>query len=154
LLLKKQLWIWPIIAVVLLAAVGYGIRVAIERTMRANLQSQLQTLLNVERSMLETWLKVQESNVESLANDQQVRTTAAEILRSAGPATNSISQAPDASSAPATTADLHAELAQELSPGMSAHSFVSYTLADKQQRIVSASNSELIGQTLPEYEDS
>ena len=52
LLLKKQLWIWPIIAVVLLAAVGYGIRTAIERTMKENLRSQLVTLLNVERSML------------------------------------------------------------------------------------------------------
>ena len=34
LLLKRQLWIWPILAVVLLAAIGYGIRTAIERTMR------------------------------------------------------------------------------------------------------------------------
>ena len=75
LLLKKQLWIWPIIAVVLLAVIGYGIRAAIERTMKASLQSELQTLLNIERSMLETWLKVQESNAESLANDQQVRET-------------------------------------------------------------------------------
>jgi eukaryotic-like serine/threonine-protein kinase len=67
LLLKKQLWIWPIIAVVLLAGIGYSIRVAIERTMRASLQSQLETLLSVERQMLETWLKIQESNSESLA---------------------------------------------------------------------------------------
>src|SRR5262249_38860289 len=40
LLLKKQLWIWPIIAIVLLACVGLGIRVAIERTMKASLRSQ------------------------------------------------------------------------------------------------------------------
>ena len=62
LLLKKQLWIWPIIAVVLLAGVGYGIHVAIEQTMRSSLRSQLETLLNVQRSMLETWLQIQESN--------------------------------------------------------------------------------------------
>src|SRR4029079_8020509 len=73
LFLKKQLWIWPIFAIVLLALVGFGIRVAIERTMKASLRSQLQTLLSVERSMVDTWLKVQESNAESLANDQQVR---------------------------------------------------------------------------------
>ena len=34
LILKKQLWIWPILAVVLLAVIGYAIRSAIERTMR------------------------------------------------------------------------------------------------------------------------
>ena len=86
LLLKKQLWIWPIIAVVLLSAIGFGIRVAIERTMKASLSSQLQTLLNVERSMIETWLNVQESNAESLANDQQIREVAAELLAASQPA--------------------------------------------------------------------
>jgi nitrate reductase NapE component len=65
LFLQKQLWIWPIIAVVLLAAIGFGIRSAIERTMKENLRSELQTLLSVEQSMLETWLKVQEANAES-----------------------------------------------------------------------------------------
>src|SRR5687767_13282826 len=73
LLLKKQLWVWPIIAVLLLAAIGFGIRVAIERTMKASLGSQLETLLSVERAMLDTWLKVQQSNAESLANDRHVR---------------------------------------------------------------------------------
>jgi tRNA A-37 threonylcarbamoyl transferase component Bud32 len=155
LLLKKQLWIWPIIAVALLAIVGYGISTAIERTMRASLQSQLETLLNVERSMLETWLKIQESNAESLANDQQVRDLAAEIVAATQPAMNAAGSAPSESSsataAPALS-NLHARLAQELSPGMSAHNFVRYILADKQQRVVSATSPELIGQTIPEYE--
>jgi hypothetical protein len=153
LLLKKQLWIWPIIAVVLLAAIGYGIRVAIERTMRANLQSQLDTLLNVERSMLETWLKIQESNAESLANDQQVRETVAQILNASGPP--AASPAATGSPPPAAAQNLetlHVRLTQELSPGMSAHNFVRYIVADKQQRVVSATSPELIGQTIPEYE--
>src|SRR5690348_1179000 len=85
LLLRKQLWIWPIIAVVLLALIGYGIRAAIERTMKASLSSQLQTLLNVEKSMIETWLKVQESNAESLANDQQIRDVTAQLLAATQP---------------------------------------------------------------------
>ena len=153
LLLKKQLWIWPIVAVVLLAAIGYAIRVAIERTMRANLQSQLETLLNVERSMLETWLRIQEANAESLANDQQVREAVAQILSASGPE----ALAPEAtgSSSPAAAQNLdslHAQLAQELSPGMSAHNFFRYILADKQQRIISATSPELIGKTFPEYE--
>src|SRR5438067_2459921 len=89
LLLKKQLWIWPIIAVLLLAGVGYGIHVAIERTMKASLQSQLTTLLNVQRSMLETWLHIQESNAQSLANDSQVRELAADLIAAAQPAAGS-----------------------------------------------------------------
>src|SRR3954447_8784426 len=80
LLFKKQLWVWPIIAIVLLAAIGLGIHIAIKRTMKASLRSQLQTLLGVERSMVETWLKVQEQNAESLANDQQIRELVLQLL--------------------------------------------------------------------------
>jgi eukaryotic-like serine/threonine-protein kinase len=145
LLLKKQLWIWPIIAVVLLAVIGYGIRGAIERTMKASLQSQLQTLLGVERAMLETWLKVQESNAESLANDQQVRELSTQLVGAEQQDAGSGSGAP-------ALASLQARLARELSPGMSAHSFVAYILADKQQRIVSSTSPELLNQTIPEYE--
>jgi serine/threonine protein kinase len=156
LLLKKQLWIWPIIAVVLLAAVGLGIRSAIERTMKASLHSQLQTMLSIERSMLETWMKVQESNAESLANDQHVRELTSEILTASQPEIESDAEATTESPIPAPTriapAALHARLNRELEVGMSSHGFVRFILVDKQQRIVSATSPELIGQTIPEYE--
>jgi serine/threonine protein kinase len=155
LLLKRHLWIWPIIAVVLLAIIGYTIRVAIERTMRAGLQSQLETLLSVERQMLETWLKIQESNAESLANDQQVRTVANEILAAHQPPIEGDSPPPgETPRAPATRLSLPAQsrLAQELAPGMSSHQFVSYFLADKQQRILASSNVELLNQIVPQHE--
>ena len=48
-------------AVVVLATLGYGIKRAIQSTMESTLRSELQTLLTVERSMLEKWLQVQES---------------------------------------------------------------------------------------------
>src|SRR5262245_29174673 len=156
LILKKQLWIWPIIAIVLLAIVGYGIRGAIERTMKQSLQSELETLLSIERSMLETWLKIQESNAESLANDQQVREITAQILAASRPVFDSTApssdEPPRSESGAGTLPALHARLAQELSPGMSAHNFIRYILVDKQQRIVSATSPELLGQTIPEYE--
>ena len=154
LILKKQLWIWPIIAVVLLSLIGYGIRSAIARTMRSNLQSQLETLLSVEQSMLETWLKVQEANAESLANDQQIRAVAAEILSASQPPLEGATL-PTETAAPAARANsqvLNLELAQELGPGMTSHQFVSFFLADKQRQILASSNVELVGQTIPQYE--
>lgn len=156
LFLKKQLWVWPIIAVVLLSGIGWAVSSAIERTMKENLRSELQTLLSVERSMLETWLKVQEANAESLANDQQIRAAATEILAAAQPALTDdapppLEAQPAANARPGTTA-VHARLAQELGPGMSSHQFVDYFLADKQRRILAAFNTSLIGQTVPRYE--
>lgn len=151
LLLKKQLWIWPIIAVILLASIGYGIRVAIERTMQRSLVSELETLLHVERSMLETWLGVQEANAASLANDQQVREVAAQILDTVDaakvdePGDDSVSPAPQQRA----LSMLNARLAKELGPGMSAHHFASYFLADKEFRILASTHPELMGQSAP-----
>src|SRR5438105_5139893 len=123
LLLKRQLWIWPIIAVVLLAAIGFGIRVAIERTMKASLSSQLQTLLSVERSMIETWLKVQEANAESLANDQQIRELAAQLLSATQPTIEESGASAGLEKPAISAAVLNARLGRELGPGMSSHEF-------------------------------
>lgn len=52
LFLKKQLWVWPIFAVILLSIAGYAVSTSINRTIKNSLQSELSTLLNVERAML------------------------------------------------------------------------------------------------------
>ena len=155
-ILKRELWIWPIIALVLLAIIGFGVKTAIERTMKENLRSELQTLLSVERSMLETWFKVQEANAESLANDAHVRTAATDILAADQPPISDDAQVPtkdqpDPAVRPGSAA-LHARLAQELGPGMTSHKFASYLLADKKGRILAAYNTAIIGQTIPRYE--
>ena len=49
--LKKQIWIWPIVATILLSVIAFGVRSAIERTMKNNVRSQLTTLLSVERDI-------------------------------------------------------------------------------------------------------
>ena len=78
--LRKQIWIWPIIAVVLLTVVGLGVRHAIVTTMKDGLQSELQTRLDIETAMLETWFHIQRSNAESLANAVDVRHVIYEML--------------------------------------------------------------------------
>ena len=45
--LKRELWIWPVIAVLILAFVAFWSRRAIETTMKSNLESGLQTLLDL-----------------------------------------------------------------------------------------------------------
>jgi serine/threonine protein kinase len=147
LLLKRQLWIWPIVAVVLLGIVGYLVNGAIERTMENTLRSELETLLSVEKSMLVKWFKVQESSALTLANDPEIRHTIAEIIAASsqlpeqGPETQ---QPPDLNK-------LYARLAKELSPGMTAHGFAGYVVVNKQQRIIAAYTAQLIGETVPQY---
>ena len=80
LFLKRQIWIWPIVAVVLLSLIGLFVRRAIETTMREGLQSELQTVVDLETAMLESWYRVQRSNAESLANNVDIRQTIYPLL--------------------------------------------------------------------------
>lgn len=142
--LKKQIWAWPIIATIVLAAMGFGVRVAIERTIKTSLRSQLQALLDVETAMLENWYATQSSSATTLANELPVRESIQAILaaRDDGPA--------DAAAAPAP--ELNKQLEKRLSPTMSSHDVVGYFVADNKQRIVSSSYDELVGrQEIPEY---
>ena len=102
--LRRRIWVWPIVAVLLLSVIGLGVRGAIETTMKENLKSQLQTLLNVETAMLRTWYKVQVSNSESLANDFKVREQVYQLL-------DSKSEAPE---------NVRTQLEKSLAPAMSA----------------------------------
>ena len=94
--------------------------------------------------MLKTWFEVQKSNVESLANDLEVRQTVYPLL-DAGRQTAPLPAA--------ETEAVQMKLEQALGPAMSAHDYDGYLVANKKQRIVAAMRRELVGQAdIPEYE--
>ncbi|MBX7166174.1 MAG: serine/threonine protein kinase [Pirellulales bacterium] len=147
--LRRQLWAWPILAVIGLSLVGYFVNRSIRRTMEYNLSGQLQTLLSVERSMLERWLHDQELFALMLAQDPQVRHAVVELLDAHDRAADADSNGAEAQR---KVAELRALLLKELEPGMSAHDFAAVAVADKRQQIVAANKVELIGRVVPEYE--
>jgi predicted Ser/Thr protein kinase len=143
--LKRQIWLWPIIATVLLAAIGFAVRRAIESTIKESLRSQMQALLNVETAMLENWFKTQSSIATSLANEQQFREAVHAILAAREDAPANGRQVP--------TGEIQKQLQKRLSPTMSSQAYVGYFVADKARRIIAASHEELIGKKeIPEYE--
>jgi hypothetical protein len=144
LFLRRQIWIWPIIAVVLLSIIGFAVRGAIESTMRANLESQLSTVLDLETAMLKTWFEVQESNIESAANSMQTREIAYELLDLTDTSSDNT---------PERRIELRIQLGKALAPAMAAHDYDGYILVGKNRMIVSSGREELIGQQTPrEYE--
>src|SRR5262245_43972981 len=158
LLLKKQLWIWPIIAVVVLAIIGYSVSSLIHRTMEDNLRSELTTLLTVEKSMLEKWLKVQEAAAVSLANNPDIRKSAIDLLNLAaevpptGVATDSDSV--DRAKIGREENVLRTSLGRQIEPVMTAHDFVGYVLVDKKYQIIATTHTEMLGQNAPhQFED-
>jgi eukaryotic-like serine/threonine-protein kinase len=141
LFLKKQLWLWPIIAVVLLSALGLGVHRAIESTMKANLQSELQTLLGVERAMVERWMATQERNAEAMANDAETRRIVDQLLLSV----KGNGEAADL----ATVNKLRDQLADSLGPAMTSHHYIGFVLVDRNHKVQAASEPEIIGMEAP-----
>ena len=144
LFLKKQAWLWPILAVLALSVVGYGVSSAIRLTMKQSFQSQLQTLLNVETAMLETWMGTQADSAEAQANSQQVRAIVEKLISASEGLT------PEPSDTVPT--QLIAQLGRDLSPGMASQDFVGYFVTDRQMKILAGSHAELMGRTVPQFE--
>ena len=139
--LKRRIWLFPVIAVVVLALIGWGMRRAIETTMKENLKSELETLLNVETAMLETWIRVQLSNAESEANAVETRDLFQKLqseFESSGSAKGSLK-----------TSELQKDLKKLLTQVMSAHEYHGYIVVDKSMVILGAYTDELIGSPAP-----
>ena len=137
LFLRRQLWIWPIIAVLLMSIIGLGVRHSIEVTMKENLSSELQTLLNVETAMLDNWYDAQASNANSLAADLQIRTHIYELLAHDDPLVEQHESVdPEL---------IRRKLARELEPVLASHDYIGYFVTDKRQKIIAASSETLVG---------
>ena len=149
--LRKQLWIWPIIAMLFLSIIGFALRASIVSTMKENLSHELRTVVGLETSMLEAWFRVQKTNAESMANSHAFREVACGLIEA-----NSSNRS---ESLPSPTAAVvnsqHAQLEKVLAPFLSTHHFGGYFVVDKTTRVIAASQAVLLGQTnVPEYSDA
>lgn len=142
--LTRNFWLWPLIGFTLLAIIGTSIHSSIESTMKSSMQSELQTLLEVETAMLRTWLTSQEGNAESAANNINVRML---TLRLLGEEPSLMGVAKDTAILETANGDLHAQLAKLISPALSAHDYTGYVLLNRKGEVISASETELVGQS-------
>src|SRR5438067_287597 len=78
--LKRQLWIWPLIAAGLLAAIGFWVRSRVEAAITDKLDSELRAVLNADVAGLKIWLEAQKSNAASAARSSDVQKLATELL--------------------------------------------------------------------------
>ena len=147
LLLKRQIWIWPIIAVVLLSAIGLAVRHAIETTMKDGLRSELQTLLDIETAML--------ANLVSRCSNRTPNRwpTVSKFGKSVYQLLESPPASPQDAADEKSATDLQLQLDKILAPALTAHDYIRYFVADKSKRIIAATSRELIGkQDVPEYD--
>ncbi|MEO8270397.1 MAG: serine/threonine protein kinase, partial [Aureliella sp.] len=141
---KKQIWIWPIVAVVLLSTIGYFVQSAINSTIKENVRDGLLSIVNIETEMLEKWFTVQGATVESLANDATVRETVYMLLGKSSAAVPSTQEK-------MTEAQHH--LTDAIAPVLAAHQFAGFILIDESHTVVASSHAALVGQQeISDYE--
>jgi hypothetical protein len=78
--LRRQLWLWPILAALVLALVGWWVNASVENAMRAERESALTTILQAEVTSLRVWSKEQQINSEMIARDDGLRPLVRELL--------------------------------------------------------------------------
>ncbi|MSR59598.1 MAG: serine/threonine protein kinase [Planctomycetaceae bacterium] len=141
LFLKKQIWIWPIVAGVVLGLIGWLLRAEIEGKLKAELRSELQTILNADVAALKLWMRSQETIALSVVANEHVALHSTNLLALAAQGDTTqlqLLQSPDL-----------AELRKELSPVLEAHQMNGWVLVDPSLQIIASLRNELVGVPLP-----
>lgn len=142
--LKQRLYIWPILALLVLATIGWGVNSRIESTMRSQLESELETLLAVETAMLERWFGDQERSALAIANRRDVREPIYAILDLIDGNASSPTDARLESETSALT-DERKALLSALAQDLAANKFVGFIVTDRRGRIIASSNEDTDG---------
>jgi hypothetical protein len=141
-LLRRNLWLWPLLAALMVAAAGFWIRQSVERAAKAELAKNLQTILDADVAALRIWMTGHQDHARSFAGNPELRRLAGELHRLGLTVT-----ADDAT--PLAQSDLQDELRTHLSPELSARKYVGYVLIDKDGLILSSTHRELVGVAAP-----
>jgi hypothetical protein len=78
--LRRRLWIWPILAAVMLGGVGWWVHYSVEEAMRQNLADELMTILNADVEALQVWTSDQKAIARSVAESPAVRALVRDLL--------------------------------------------------------------------------
>ncbi len=144
--LRRQYWLWPIIAMVLLSIIGFVVQRSISSTMKASLASELQTLLNVETAMLENWYASQKSSVELIANNSEIRRLCNELV---------LAHSDQQSTKPSVNRDeSRVALERLIMSQLNLREHHGFVVADREHRILASNHDELVGkQHLTQFND-
>jgi eukaryotic-like serine/threonine-protein kinase len=140
-LLRKQLWLWPVLAAVMLAAAGVLIRSAVEQAAKGELAKSLDTILQADVKALQVWMNNHQMDALGLAEDSRLRKVTAELAQIAA-------MSPD-DPTPLLQSDLQNEVRQLVKAQLEGRDYVGYVLLDRSGTILSSDHSELIGKEAP-----
>jgi hypothetical protein len=145
-IVRGQLWIWPLIAAAVLLLAGWLINGSIETTMKRQLASSLQTVLEADVEALRIWFGTQEALVHSAATEDSVAEQVRQMVELAEE---------DADGATLVQSSVLKDLRRELQPWLSADNVRGeeqkavghhngFVVVDRGGRIIAADRDDLI----------
>ncbi len=140
---RRNVWVQPLLVLVVLAGVGWLLRGQVEKSLRTNLRSVLQTTLEAERLAVLNWVRVQQNIAASAVDDEHITPTIRALLADAKP---------DMSPAELIKLPQLAELRHKLEPRLTAHKYNGFVILEPGGRIAAAYHDELVGKVLSERE--
>jgi hypothetical protein len=139
--LRTQLWIWPLVAAVLLAFVAVTLRLKMEGAMKQQIASNLQVILNANAEALRAWSANVKSDAENLADDEPLveRVTALETKIAPGtPAASQLLAAPELTA-----------LRVELNPWLDSRGYIGFVVLDTNYLVLASRSDQLVGMVTP-----
>jgi hypothetical protein len=141
--LQKRLWLWPILAALVLGAIGWWVYHAVERSMKEHLADQLSAIRDADVAALRVWLKMHEENVEQIAAQPEVLKLTEELL--AVPIDN------DNPTTALLQSPAQAQIRQQLKPTLKMLGYQDYFVVNPAGRVVACKDVAALGQVVSEY---
>lgn len=140
--LKDQLWIYPILAIVVLGGVGWWVNSTVEKQIKQLVADQLQTILRADAAALSMWIEAEKSTAQTLADGGRLREQVQALAQEAA-------AKPD-QTALLVASPLFKVMQDEVLPQLPRHQMDGYFVVvrdapGKPHRIIASGRTELIG---------
>jgi hypothetical protein len=139
--LRTQLWVWPLVAALVLVFIGGWLRVKMEGATKQQIADMLQTILNANTEALHSWSVTMKTDVENLAEDDRVRELIAGLIQR----TKSSTQV----QAALLTAPQLSTLRAHLKPVLDRRGFNGFLVLDTNFLVVASGRDQLVGMQSP-----
>ena len=140
--LRTQLWVWPLVAALVLVFLGVWLRVKMEGATKQQIADTLQTILNANTEALRAWSSDMRSDAEDIAEDNRVCELTASLIQ-------------QAKSSPQVQATLLmspqlSDLRTHLKPVLDRRGFTGFVVLDTNFLVLAAMRDQLVGMQSPQ----
>ena len=139
--LRTQLWVWPLVAALVLVFLGVWLRVKMEGATKQQIADTLQTILNANVEALRSWSTTMKSDAEDAAEDDRVRELVVGLIQK--------SKSSAQVQATLLTAPELSALRKHLKPLLERRGFSGFVVLDTNFMVLAAMRDQLIGMQRP-----